>query len=105
MVLNIKTMSVAGSADDIAALRADLGQLRRDMETDLADITLMLDDMRRNALPRGDDDWRLPLPLLLWIEHEAVEQAALLSILRAVEGRNTPVFCIRRYIRLHAVFR
>ncbi len=56
IIVNARKKSVMGSADELAALRADMEQMRHQMETNYADITLMLEDMRRDALPPIDDD-------------------------------------------------
>jgi|SaaInl4_135m_RNA_FD_contig_21_3116508_length_502_multi_6_in_0_out_0_1 hypothetical protein len=56
LIVNAKKKSLPGSADELAALRADMEQMRHQMDTNYADITLMLEDMRRDALPPADDD-------------------------------------------------
>jgi hypothetical protein len=44
------------SGDDIDALRAEVAALRDELDTTRADLTLMVEDVRLAALPRGDDD-------------------------------------------------
>mgnify|MGYP001493704606 CR=1 FL=1 len=42
--------------DDVQALRDEVAALRHEMETSRADLTLALEDMRRDALPPADAD-------------------------------------------------
>ncbi len=56
LIVNAKKKSVTGSEDELAALRADMERMQHQMEANYADITLMLEDMRRDALPPADGD-------------------------------------------------
>ncbi len=42
--------------EDIAALRAEVAALRDELDTTRADLTLMIEDVRLDALPTGAND-------------------------------------------------
>lgn len=53
LILNSRKKGVGASAEEFAALRGEVDELRQRMEATHADITLMLDDIERKSLP-GD---------------------------------------------------
>lgn len=55
-MIEIGSKPVGASNEELAALRAEMDELREQMVANQADLTLMLDDIRRTALPTNDDD-------------------------------------------------
>lgn len=51
MILNARKQKLGSGNEAIAALRHEMDELRQQMEANNADITLMLDDIRRTSLP------------------------------------------------------
>ena len=51
MILNARKQKIGSDNEAIAALRHEMDELRQQMEANNADITLMLDDIRRTSLP------------------------------------------------------
>ncbi|MBT3268387.1 hypothetical protein HN371_14625 [Candidatus Poribacteria bacterium] len=51
LIVNAARHRIKGSSEEFAALRAEMEDLRQQMEANNADITLMLDDIRRTSLP------------------------------------------------------
>ncbi|MBT3268386.1 hypothetical protein HN371_14620 [Candidatus Poribacteria bacterium] len=56
MILNARRHQLKGSAEEFAALRGEIEELRQQMEANQADTTLMLDDIERRALPPRSAD-------------------------------------------------
>ena len=62
MIIRHRSKRIQVSEDDAAQLRAEMAALRSDVEATLADVTLQLDDLARNAVSGGDREPRLGAP-------------------------------------------
>ena len=57
LIVNARRQQLSGAVvEEFATLRGEIADLRQQMEANQADMTLMLDDIQRRALPPRDPD-------------------------------------------------